>query len=94
MLISSFLLATGGQGSDQRQFSLTVSQRGRVLLSRPLRTIIITKAMEKQVKETVPTWSQNWLLLCNNQSQPWATQRKLVHVNCKNYRKSVFNSTD
>ena len=50
--------------------------------------------MEKQVKETVPTWSQNWLLLCNNQSQPWATQRKLVHVNCKNYRKSVFNSTD
>ena len=26
---------------------------------------IIVKSNEKQVKETVSTWSQNWLLLCN-----------------------------
>ena len=34
-----------------------------------LRQIILydygNKSKEKQVKETVPTWSQNWLL-CNN----------------------------
>jgi len=27
---------------------------------------IITKATKKPVKETVPTWSQNWLPPCNN----------------------------
>ena len=30
--------------------------------------VIIVKSNEKQVKETVPTWSQNWLLLCNTGS--------------------------
>ena len=31
VLISSFLLSTGGQGSQQRHCSLTVRQRGRIL---------------------------------------------------------------
>ena len=84
--ISSFLLSSGGEGSEQRHFSLTVRQRGRVLLSRPSLMITITKATEKQAKATVPTCSQNWLLLCNHESQPWATQQKLEHVCCKNYR--------
>ena len=32
--------------------------------------VITIKSNEKQVKETVPTWSQNWLLLCNTGSPP------------------------
>jgi len=44
VLISSFLPSTGGQSSEQRHFSLTVSQRGRVPWGRPLCVIIITKA--------------------------------------------------
>lgn len=31
VLVSSFLLSMGGQGSEQRHFSLTVRQRGRIL---------------------------------------------------------------
>jgi len=31
VLISSFLPSAGGQGSEQRHFSLTVRQRGRIL---------------------------------------------------------------
>ena len=31
MLVSSFLPSTGAQGSEQRQFSVTVKQRGRIL---------------------------------------------------------------
>ena len=90
VFISSFLLSAGGQSSEQRHFSLTVRQRGRVLLSRPSHTITITKATEKQAQATVPTWSHNWLLLRDHQSQPWATQQKLEHVHCKNYRRASF----
>ena len=36
----------------------------------PLRQVIMSdcknKSNKKQVNETVPTWSQNWLLLCNS----------------------------
>lgn len=31
VLVSSFLPSMGGQGSEQRHFSLTVRQRGRIL---------------------------------------------------------------
>ena len=31
MLISPFLPSTGGQGSEQRYFGLTVRQRGKIL---------------------------------------------------------------
>ena len=54
MLISPFLPSTGGQGSEQRHFSLAARQRGRILPGRPLKVIIVTKVTE-QVKDTVPT---------------------------------------
>ena len=63
MLISSFLPSAGGQGSEQRHFSLTVRQRGRILWGRPLCIIIITKATKRHVKETLPTLYQNWIFL-------------------------------
>ena len=58
VLISSFLPSTGGQGSEQRRFNSRVEGQGS------LRQAIIydyNKSKGKQVKETVPTWSQNWL---------------------------------
>ena len=42
-------------------FSLTVRKRGRVIWGSSLCMIIITKTTKKQVKETAPPWSQNWL---------------------------------
>ena len=59
-LVSSFLPSTGRQGSEQRHFSLTARQSGRILRQ----TIMYdynNKSNGKQVKETVPSWSQNWL---------------------------------
>ena len=50
MLISSFLPSTGGQGSEQRHFSLTV--RGRVLRGRSLCVIIVTKASQRNSSNT------------------------------------------
>ena len=50
VLLSSFLPPTGGQGSEQRHFSLTVRQRGRVLWGRPLCVIIVTKGTESKSK--------------------------------------------
>ena len=56
--------------------TLTVRQRGRIL-----RQAILydhnNKSNQKQVKETVPTWSQNWLLLYN-------TVAALSYVSYKN----------
>ena len=60
MLISSFLPSTGGQDHEQRHFS---RQRCWILWGRPLCMIIITKATKRHVKETLPTWNQNWLFL-------------------------------
>ena len=51
MLISPCLPCTGGQGSEQRQFSLTVRQRGRVLWGRPFCMIIITEATKSKSKK-------------------------------------------
>ena len=51
VLISSLLPSTDGQGSEQRQVSLTVRQRGRILWGRPLCVIIITKKMESKSKK-------------------------------------------
>ena len=45
--------------------TLTVRQRGRVLLLKPLLMIVITKALKRKSKKQFPAWSQNWLLLCN-----------------------------
>ena len=63
VLISSFLPSIGGQGSGKEHFN----SQGEVQDS--LRQAILydynNKSNEKQVKETVPTWSRNWLLLCN-----------------------------
>ena len=61
VLISSLLPSTGAQGSEQRHF--IVRQRGRILRQAVLYNYN-DKSSKKQVKETVPTWSQNWLL-CN-----------------------------
>ena len=38
-----------------------------------LRHNYINKSNEKQVIETVSTWSQNWLLLCNSAEKAMAT---------------------
>ena len=53
VFISSFPLSTGGQGSEQKHFSLTVRQmeRGRVLWSTPSCMIVITKAMKIKSKK-------------------------------------------
>ena len=51
VLIPFFLLSTGGQGSEQRQVSLTVRQKGRILWGWPLCVIIITKATESKSKK-------------------------------------------
>ena len=49
MLISSSLQSTDCQFPEQRKFSLTVGQRGRILWGRPLCVIIITKMPPKQI---------------------------------------------
>ena len=51
VLISSFLPSIGRQGTEQRQVSLTVRHRGRILWGRPLCVIVITKAMESKSKK-------------------------------------------
>ena len=59
-LVSSFLPSTCRRGSEQRHFTLTARQSGWILRQ----TIMYdynNKSNGKQVKETVPTWSQNWL---------------------------------
>ena len=76
VLISSILPSTGGQSSEQKNFSSR--QRVRALWGRPLCVITITKKKKQKVKETFPTWSQNWLfpatLLFNPcQQSLWAT---------------------
>ena len=59
-LVSSFLPSIGRQGSEQRHFSLTARQSGQILR----KTIMYdynNKSNGKKVKETVSSWSQNWL---------------------------------
>ena len=63
LIISSFLLSTGGQGSEQRHFNSPIE--GQDSLRPAILYDYNNKSNEKQVKETVPTWSQNWLFLVN-----------------------------
>ena len=58
-LISSFLLSTGGQGSEQRHSNSQAEGQGS--LKQAIMYDYNNKSDGKQVKETVPTWSQNWL---------------------------------
>ena len=55
MLISSFLPSTGGRGSEQRHFSLTIRQRGQDSLRQAIMYDHNNKSNGKQVKEMVPT---------------------------------------
>ena len=59
VLISSFLPATGGQGSEQRHFNSQAERQDTLRQAIPCD--YNNKSNEKQIKETVPTWSQNWL---------------------------------
>ena len=70
VLLSSFLPPTGGQGSEQRHFSLTVRQRGRVLWGRSLCVIIVTKARQRSSSnmESELTSACN---ICVNLPFPW-----------------------
>ena len=61
MLISSFLPSTGGQGSEQRHFNSQAE--GQDSLRQALMRDYSNKSYREQVKDTVPTWSQNWLIL-------------------------------
>ena len=61
MFISSFLTSLGGQSSEQRY--LTVRQRGRFSLRQAIMYDYNNKSKGKEVKESVPTGSQNWLFL-------------------------------
>ena len=66
VLSSSFLPSTGGQGSEQRHFSSTVRQMGRILWGRPLCMIIIIKVEKNQdlkLKKHLAWKCQNWLFL-------------------------------
>ena len=60
VLVSSFLLSAGGQGSEQRHFNSQADGQG------PLKQATMcdhnNKSNGKQVKETVSTWRQNQLL--------------------------------
>ena len=60
VLVSSFLLSAGGQGSEQRHFNSQADGQG------PLKQATVcdynNKSNGKQVKETVSTWRQNQLL--------------------------------
>ena len=61
MLISSFLPSTGGQSSEQRHFNSQAE--GQDSLRQALMRDYSNKSYREQVKDTVPTWSQNWLIL-------------------------------
>ena len=63
MLISSFLPFTSGQGSEQRHFNNQAE--GQDSLRQTILFDCNNKSKERQVKETVPIWSQNWLPPCN-----------------------------
>ena len=62
VLIPVFLLLTRGQGSKQREVSLAVRQKGRILWGRPLCVIIITKATERKSKKQFQRGVKNWFL--------------------------------
>ena len=73
VLISSCLKPlTGGQGqinslrAEQRHFSLTVRQRGRVLWGRPLCMILITEAPTSKSKNSSNVVSE-LVLLCSKE---------------------------
>ena len=61
VLISSFLPSTGGQGSEQRR--LNSRAEGQDSLGQAAMCDYSNKSNREQVKDTVPTWSQNWLFL-------------------------------
>ena len=63
VLIPSYLPSTEGQGSEQRHFSLT--GRGAGFSEAAILHDHNNKSNERQVKGTVLTQSQNWLLVCN-----------------------------
>ena len=60
VLISSFLPSTGGQSSEQRHFNSQAE--GQDSLRQALMRDYSNKSYREQVKDTVPTWSQNWLI--------------------------------
>ena len=64
VLISSFLPSTGGQGSEKRHFNSQAE--GQDYLRQTLLCDYNNKSNKKEVKETVPSWSQNWLLCCTS----------------------------
>ena len=97
LIISSFLLSTGGQGSEQRHFNSPIE--GQESLRPAILYDYNNKSNEKQVKETVPTWSQNWLFLSTfpplNQSL-WlqdGTLQLATSVHIPTPRKHEFHQT-
>ena len=64
MLISPFLTSTGGQGSEQRHLFNNQAE-GQDSLRQTILYDYNNKSNEKQVKEIVPPWVQNWLPPCN-----------------------------
>ena len=62
--------------NEQKRFSLGQAE-GQDSLRQPIMCDYNNKSNGKQVKETVPTWSQNWLLLYN-------TVAALSYVSYKN----------
>ena len=69
MLISSFLPPTGAQGSEQGHFNCQAEGQDS------LRQAIVYdhhhKSNGKQVRETVSTWNQNWLLHATLPGSEW-----------------------
>ena len=63
VFISSFLPFTSGQGSEQRHFNNQAE--GQDSLRQTILYDYNNKRNPRQVKETIPTWSQNWLPPCN-----------------------------
>ena len=61
VLISSFLPSTGGQGSEQKHFNSQAE--GQDSLRQAAMCDYSNKSNREPVKDTVPTWSQNWLFL-------------------------------
>ena len=57
MSVSSFLPPTGGQDSEQRRFNS--EEEGQGSLRQAILYDYNNACHEKQVKETVPTWSQH-----------------------------------
>ena len=81
VFISSFLPSTGGQNPKQRHFGFAVRQRGKILWGRPLCMIINNKSNGKQVKETVLTRSQDWLLPATGSFMlPWELGLCRLHL--------------